>query len=210
MTIPAPAIQIQGQGVVSADNLNSYVTGGGLLLANLRAFSGLTGMTVFMSGYTGQNDGGQGMFGWVLGTGADDNGVSTIVPTGNTAGYWSRIGNGSAVRTPQTVNNAGNVTLTAANVINEILLRTGGTTPTDATPTASAIISAINSPYGAQSGSLRSLLLINESSGIYTLTPGAGVTFLGNLSTGNFAIPATSQRLFEIYIASASTVTIYG
>ena len=87
MSIPAPAIQVQGQGVVSADNLNSYVTGGGLLLANLRAFSGLTGMTVFMSGYTGQNDGGQGMFGWVLGTGTDDGGVSTIVPTGNTAGY---------------------------------------------------------------------------------------------------------------------------
>jgi hypothetical protein len=210
MTNPALNVAIAGQGVVTADNLNSYLQGGGVFLANLRGFSALTNMLVYMSGYTSNNDGGQGMFTWVLGTGTDDAGVTTIVPTGNTAGYWSRIGNGSTVRTPQTVTNAAGVTLTAANVANEILLRTGAAGVTDTFPTASAILGAVNTPYGAQAGSTRSLLVVNENSGTLNLAPGSGVTFAGNLSTGNFAIPTVSQRMFVIYIASASTVTVYG
>lgn len=208
MSVPQLTVQIQGQGVVSADYLNTLVQGAGIFLANLRAFTGVSSMTVYMSGYSAQNDGGQGNFYWNTTTGTDDGGLTTVVPTGSTGGCWSRLSNSSVSYTPQTVNiNAGSNTLTAANVTNQVLIRSGGATPTDTFPTASAIIGAMT---GQQSGAIRDLLIINENSGTMLISPGAGVTFLGNLATGNFSMPTATQRVFKIYIASASAVTVYG
>lgn len=209
MTAPALASYSNGISQVSGDNLNTF-TSWCVTAAQLRAFNpnpAVPNMQVFMQGYSAAGDGGQGNFYWNTVTGTDDGGLTTIVPNGSTAGCWSRLPNFSPIYAPQTVANSGNVNLTAANVTNQVLLLTGGTTPTDTFPTASAIIGALS---GVQSGAIKDLLIVSENSGTTTVSPGSGVTFLGNLSTGNFAISATSQRAFKIYIASASAVTVYG
>lgn len=208
MGVPANLLYTQGTGAppITADNLNSFIQVSPTL-SNTRSFSGVQNQGVYLQGYSSANDGGQGNFVWVLGTGTDDGGITTIVPTGNTSGYWSRISNSSAIVTPQTINNAAGVTLTAANVTNQVLVRLGAVTVSDAFPTAAAIIAAIT---GVQAGAVRDLLVINENSGNLTMTAGAGVTFTGNLSGGAFVQATATQRLFKIYIASASTVTVYG
>ena len=208
MSVPANLVYTQGTGSppITADNLNTFQQ---IMptLAGARGFSGVQNQGIYLQGYVSANDGGQGNFVWIIGTGTDDGGITTIVPTGNTSGYWSRIGNSSPVYAPQTVTNAAGVTLSAANMVNQVLLRTGAATVTDTTPIASAIIGALP---GVQTGLIRDLLIINENSGVLTLSPGSGVTFLGNLSTGSFSIGTTSQRDFKLFVASASTVTLYG
>jgi len=208
MGVPYNLVYTQGTGAppISADGLNTFI-GTITSLANVRGFSGTQNQQIFLQGYSAANDGGQGNFVWIVGTGTDDGGITTIVPSGNTSGYWSRIGNSSNILAPQTLNNAAGVTLSAANVVNRVLDRSGAAAVTDTFPTAAAIIAAIS---GSQSGTIISLLLLNENSGTLLLSPGAGVTFTGNLAGGQFSIPTSTQRTFEIYIASASTVTVYG
>lgn len=209
MSNPSLLVYVSGTGAppISADNLNTFIQGGGVFLANLRAFSGLTGMTVFMSGYAAPNDGGQGMFYWNATTGTDDGGVTTIVPTGSTGGCWSRLSNASVAYAPATVNNASGQTLTAANVTNQVLVRSGAVGVTDTFPSASAIIAALGAQ---QSGAIRDLLVINENTGSLVLASGSGVTFTGNLSGGNFSIPTVTQRLFKMYMASPTSIVVYG
>lgn len=211
MSVPANIVYTQGTGAppISADNLNTFcqtiVT-----LAQARGFTGTASQEIELQGYSAPNDGGQGRFYWNTTTGTDDGGITTIVPTGSTAGCWSRIGNASVAYSPQTINSATGQTLTAANVTQGILVRLGASAVTDTFPTASAIIAALSSPAGMQSGAVRDLLVINENSGTLLLAPGGGVTFTGNLSGGNFSIPTITQRLLKVYIASASAVTVYG
>lgn len=89
--IPTPGIQTQGGGSVSSDQLNTYLQGA-TNVAQLRSFAGLNGMTVWMQGTVSFNDGGQGVFVWdSAATSSDDNGVTTIQPSGVTgAGRWLR------------------------------------------------------------------------------------------------------------------------
>jgi len=59
-------------------------------IAALRLYSGTAlGQTVFLQGYTAQNDGAQGPFQW--GAYATDNGGTIITPTGQSVGSWYRI-----------------------------------------------------------------------------------------------------------------------
>ncbi len=91
MTIPSLTVQIQGQGVVTADNYNTYEQTADNV-AQLRGFIGVTGIQIFMRGFVNPNDGGQGPFYWNAGgTGPDDGGVTTIIPDGSSIGVWSRI-----------------------------------------------------------------------------------------------------------------------
>lgn len=206
MSAPSLASYSNGLSQVSGDNLNTLAQWS-VTTAQLKAFTpnpAVPNLLVYMQGYSAAGDGGQGFFYWSTTTGTDDAGLTTIVPSGSTAGCWVRIGNSSATYTPQTVSNAGgNAVLTAANVTNQVLIFSGGTTPTNTFPSASAIIGALS---GMQSGSIRDLLVINENSGTMTLAAGSGVTFSGNALTMGTA----TQRLFKIYIASASAVTVYG
>lgn len=100
MSIPALIVQNNGVGVASDDNMNTWVQGGALL-ANLRAFVGVSSMTVWTVGTTTSGDGGQGMFVWNAGaTAADDGGVTTIAPNGLITGRWIRqSGNFGAITT---------------------------------------------------------------------------------------------------------------
>lgn len=209
MTAPALTSYSNGISQVSGDNLNTFLQFS-ITAAQLRAFTpnpAVPNLTIYLQGYSAPGDGGQGNFYWNTTTGTDDGGLTTIVPNGSTAGCWTRIVNPSPSYAPQTVNTASNTALSAANVTNQVLVRLGGSTPVDGFPTALAIVGALS---GTQVGSIRDLLIINENSGNYSLIPSSGVTFIGNLSTGDFVLPTATQRALKIYIASASAVTVYG
>ena len=87
--IPALAVQQPGLGVVTADNLNTYIQGG-TLLANLQSFTGISGMSCYLVGYTAIGDGGQGMWTWNSGLTSGNN-TTTILPFGSLLGGWQRV-----------------------------------------------------------------------------------------------------------------------
>lgn len=209
MTAPALTTYTNGLSQVSGDNLNTNVFWC-ITTAQLRAFTpnpAVPNLQVYMQGYSAAGDGGQGNFYWNTVTGIDDGGLTTIVPSGSTAGCWTRIPNSAPAYTPQTSASATGVTLTAAQVTNQVLVASGAAGITDTFPTAAAIIGAMS---GSQPGTVRDLLIINTNSGTLLISPGSGVTFAGNLSTGNFSMLTLTQRMFKIYYASASAVTVYG
>lgn len=88
--IPGLAVQQAGLGVATADNMNTWVQGG-CLLANLQSFAGVSGMTVYLLGFTAPGDGGQGTFAWSATAGPTGDNLSTIVPYGVAQGAWVRI-----------------------------------------------------------------------------------------------------------------------
>ena len=92
MGVPTLALYIQGQGSVSGDALDTFVQGA-LNVSQLRSFSGVSNMAIFMQGYVSNGDGGQGFFYWnATSTGTDDGGVTVIAPAGTATGRWLRLG----------------------------------------------------------------------------------------------------------------------
>jgi hypothetical protein len=90
MTAPSLKVQIQGQGVVTADDLNTYQQTCDTF-ADLRAFIGIPGVQVISRGQSAINDGFGGVFYWnASGTGPDDN-LNDIVPPGVALGCWTRL-----------------------------------------------------------------------------------------------------------------------
>ena len=91
MTVPALAVQIQGQGTVSDDNMNTWLQSGAVA-SQLRVLTGLPNMCVMLSGITTPNDGGGGFFYWnEFGNQPDDN-FTYITPNGTFTGQWTRLG----------------------------------------------------------------------------------------------------------------------
>lgn len=93
MNAPLNFVSIQGLGAVGADNMNTLVQWT-TDVVTARGFIGLPGMVLVVEGRSAPNDGGQGFFYWnANSTAADDNGVSTIIPTGaGESGAWTRFG----------------------------------------------------------------------------------------------------------------------
>jgi len=131
MTAPQLFAQIQGQGTVSADNLNTY-TQWCVNITQLRAFIGLTGMMVFVEGSSSPGDGGQGLFYWNATSIGPDNGTTIIVPQPGVAGAWVMLIGGFNIG-PGVVGSSRNVvmsvsaasataTLTADEIIVESIL----------------------------------------------------------------------------------------
>jgi hypothetical protein len=89
MAAPSLNVKIQGQGSVSADDLNTYTMSCDTL-AQLRAFSGAPGIQVYARGTTAIGDGGQGFFAWIAGGTGVDNNSTIIVPSGG-GGIWQRM-----------------------------------------------------------------------------------------------------------------------
>ena len=109
---PGLTVAANGQGVITDQWQNTAVQGGALL-ANLRAFVGISNMTVYMLGTTAPNDGGQGTFYWnATSIAADDGGVTTIQPNGLLTGRWIR----STLASATSEWNAGTVTAVGANL----------------------------------------------------------------------------------------------
>ena len=90
MTAPLLVAQIQGQGTVSADNLNTYIQNC-TNIEQLRLFIGLPGMCVFIDGTVAPGDGGAGPFYWNTTSIGPDNNSTVIVPQPGVAGAWVRL-----------------------------------------------------------------------------------------------------------------------
>lgn len=90
MTAPNPAVQFAGQGVVSADQFNTFVQTV-LNYAQLRTITGLANMVIVAQGTTSPNDGGQGTFYYNATSTTADNNTTVIVPNGATQGAWIRL-----------------------------------------------------------------------------------------------------------------------
>lgn len=87
MGAPALTLYQPGVGAVSADGLNTFEQTCDTL-ADLRAFSGVSGLQVAVRGASSAGDGGGGVYYWELGSGFVDNGSTVIVPYGVPAGAW--------------------------------------------------------------------------------------------------------------------------
>lgn len=90
MTAPLLAAQVQGQGSVSADNLNTYEQTCDNF-AQLRGFVGLPGIQVFVRGRSTPSDGGDGVFYWSATSTGPDNNSTVIVPTAAALGAWIKL-----------------------------------------------------------------------------------------------------------------------
>lgn len=86
MTAPSLKAYAQGQSEVSADNLNTFVQSCSTL-AQLRAFIGLPGIAVTVTGISPA-----AIYIWNAAATAADNGGSVIAPTGAGTGRWLRVG----------------------------------------------------------------------------------------------------------------------
>ena len=90
MTAPAPSVQTQGVGVVSADQFNTFVQGV-FNYAQLRTLTGQGSMCVCALGTVSPNDGGQGHFYWNSTSTSADNNSTVIVPNSAVQGAWIRL-----------------------------------------------------------------------------------------------------------------------
>ena len=79
-----------GIGVVTGDQLNTFEQTCDNV-AQLRSFTGKSGMQVYVRGMLVPNDGFQGAFYWNATSTATDNGITVIVPTGTVTGAWLRL-----------------------------------------------------------------------------------------------------------------------
>ena len=91
MAPPKLFVQVQGQGSVSADQMNSTVQWC-QSVTQLRAFIGLPTMTVYVQGINVPDDGGQGLFFWQSTVTEPDDGSNYIIPLGGNGGGWIRLG----------------------------------------------------------------------------------------------------------------------
>lgn len=87
MAAPALKRYAQGQSNASGDNLNTFMQTCNNL-SELRAFSGTTGMQVFVRGGAVAGDGNAASFFWSDLATADDNGSTIIAPAGAAIGRW--------------------------------------------------------------------------------------------------------------------------
>jgi len=93
-------------------------------------------------------------------------------------------------------------TLTAAQMCGFVLMRSGpGADFTDTLPNAPWSTAFAQYSY---TGRLP-LLAINQTAHNWTISPGSNVILNGNLSGGNYVIPATSQRNFWIQLNDGHT-----
>jgi len=190
MSAPAPQAYIQGQGTVSADNLNTFIQTA-TNATMLRLLTGLPGMIILLQGIAFENDGDGGIFYWnALGTHADDN-FNYIVPEGTGTGEWERLSVLSTLSGAifATLYVSGLSTLHGDTIIGGILsesLVTGlsgaGTTQGTATPLTANINIAT--------------------------TVGSGTGFILPITTptGNLIQPGTEIKLFN---RGANTASLY-
>ena len=113
---------------------------------------------------------------------------------------------------PQSNSTAAGTTLTAAQLLSPILLRSGpGAGFTDTTDTAANLIGAMPTPAV---DTIYKVEIANTTAFQQTIAAGAGVTFSGNLSAGNFVIAANTTRNLVLQVTSCAAgsqaVTIYG
>jgi microcystin-dependent protein len=145
MTQPVLTVNQQGQGAVSADQLNTF-TQWCNTINDLRNFVGLAGMTVLMLGTASPSDGGQGYFWWnPASTVADDGGVTTIMPNGMTGpGRWNRLPITVSSIPPNSISLSQLQTIPADTILGNNLGSTGNIT--------ALTVAQVNAMLGASAG----------------------------------------------------------
>ena len=117
MTVPSNAQYASGTGVVTGDQLNTFVQTCSTA-AQLRSFIGVSGMNVSLLGISAANDGYGGVFWWNASSRASDDNINTIVPNGVVVGGWNRV---TAVSSVPTVTLSGDVTGSGTTAITTTL-----------------------------------------------------------------------------------------
>jgi hypothetical protein len=117
MTVPSNAQYASGTGVVTGDQLNTFVQTCSTA-AQLRSFIGVSGMNVSLLGISAANDGYGGVFWWNASSTASDDNINTIVPNGVVVGGWNRV---TTVSSVPTVTLSGDVTGSGTTAITTTL-----------------------------------------------------------------------------------------
>jgi hypothetical protein len=107
---PALTVQSNGNGVVTGQQLNTYVQATPLS-TDLRNFVGLSNMQVEVTGNSAPGDGGGGTFYYSSASTATDNGGTVIAPNGVLAGRWLR----AAITTSVSIVSAGSLSVGSAS-----------------------------------------------------------------------------------------------
>lgn len=200
MSAPALKVQIDGGPAITGDQLNTYVAWCPNV-AVLRGFIGVDQMTIYLQGISSPNDGGQGSFYWnASGTAPDDNGTTTVIPTGSVAGSgeWTRVSASSSL--PDISNNT-----VLANISGE----------TDA-PVATTLTALIDSAIGNTQGSIlyrgdtqwSSLPPGTSGNVLTTLGSAENPEWLSNTSS-SIAVQGTFKNLKGIWVSNTTaTYTI--
>ena len=183
MTAPAPAVSIQGLGVVPADLLNTFVQTV-TNFAQLRTFTALTGMLADVQGGATPGDGLGGRFWYSAARVATDNGATVIVPTGAVQGAWLKLATVYSYQTPTT-----GFSIQVANGVTSLLLKPAGTL-------ATGTITFPTTPIDGQTLRIASSQIVTA----LTLSAPAGQTILGPITT----IAANGHATWQ-YVASIST-----
>ena len=210
MSVPTNRVANSGTGVVTGDQLNTYLQTD-QTAAQLRAFVGTTGMEVALQGVTAPGDGWAGNFIWNVGSFTDD-GHNTIVPPAAAGqGAWIRIPDYASVFEVSG-------TLTTVTAVGSNMTVNNGTL--NATGTLSAGVQTIVANMGIAGGTILhsgtvSLAQIPGStvlgvSDTLTATPTALAVGNGLIATGgtiSFA-PIPSQSLIGNGGTSGPTTSI--
>lgn len=125
---------------------------------------------------------------------------------------WNRTGGqmGTATTPPQSITAPVGQIILASQLVSPLIIRSGPTGDfTDTTDTATDYVADLNNPFVNE---FNSLTLINTTAFNWSIAPGTGFTFSGNLSGGNFLIAANSQRVLNLYVTNIKNpaVTVYG
>ena len=191
MSAPALQAYVNGSGQVSGDNLNTLVSSCDNV-AQLRAFTGLPGIEVYVRGFSSINDGGQGHFYWNTAAGLVDNGTTVIVPSSAASGGWSRSDFTSIEAIPYTLSvPTVGFNITVPNNVNAYVINPAGTL-------ASGTFVMPAAPYDGQK------VKFSTSQTVTTLTVSAnsGQTLIGAPSTITSIAPFT-------YLYTAASKTWY-
>lgn len=196
MTAPALAVQVNGLLQVSGDNYNTY-TQSCNSMAQIRAFIGVSGVQVFVRGFSAPNDGGQGNFYWnSSGTGPDDNGVTNVVPSGSTIGCWTRIsstaiGNGTVTNVSGISANGVSFSITNPTTIPAITISLGAITPSSV----------------AATGTITGSNISGTNTGDQTITLTGQVTGSG---TGSFATTIANNTVTSAQFRQSAALSVVG
>jgi len=178
MSAPSLSTYQNGSGQVSSDNLNTFCQTCDTI-AQLRAFTGIVGIQVYVRGFSAVNDGGQGNFYWNIAGSQVDNGTTVIVPSSAATGAWNRLNFDSI---PQIVYTESAPTagfsITIPNSIGAYIIKPAGTL-------ATGTFIMPSTPYDGQ------ILRVSSSQIVTTLTvnANAGQTIFGAPTTISSTVP---------------------
>jgi hypothetical protein len=183
VSAPSPAVFIQGAGVVGADQLNTFVQTT-TNFAQLRTFTGLSGMFVAVQGGSSPGDGLGGLFRYSASSTASDNGATAITPTGATQGAWLKLISAYSYQVPAT-----GFSIQIASGVTALLLNPAGTL-------AAGTVVFPTTPIDGQDLALSSTQAVTA----LTLSVPSGFTLFGAVST----LAANAPVKWK-YVASVAT-----